>query len=246
MQDQGGAMGATVLGFLGQMTVWSLILLLCLEALGVNVNSLIASLGVGGIAVALAAQNVLGDLFASISILLDKPFVAGDAIQVGDFVGTVERIGVKTTRLRSVDGEEIVMGNSDLVSSRIRNYKRVNERRVVCQLGVAYQTASNLAEAVPGMLREIVQGVPQARFDRAHLKALADSSILFELVYCVQSPDFNVRMDAQQAVNLAILRRFKREGIEFAYPTHTVHLVDGAPARAALAHAGAQKELSRG
>jgi len=126
-EDAGSAMGVSVLAFVGSLVMWSLILLLCLEALHVNVNSLIASLGVGGIAVALAAQNVLGDLFASIAILLDKPFVVGDGIQVGDFNGTVERIGVKTTRLRSINGEEIVMGNSDLISSRIRNFKRLED-----------------------------------------------------------------------------------------------------------------------
>lgn len=245
--DPARKMGVAVLGFVGQVVVWSLVLLLCLEALGVNVNSLIASLGVGGIAVALAAQNVLGDLFASIAILLDKPFVVGDGVQVGEFNGTVEQIGVKTTRLRSVNGEEIVMGNNDLVASRIRNFKRLEERRVVARIGILYETPHEQVRAVPAILREIVEARSEARFDRAHFQSFGDSALIFELVYFARSPDYGVMMDLQQEVNLAIHARFERERIGFAYPTQTVRLVrepdadrDGTPAR------GDQNELSLG
>ncbi len=228
--DPASTMGVTVLGFIGSLVLWTLILLLSLEALHVNVNSLIASLGVGGIAVALAAQNVLGDLFASIAILLDKPFVVGDGIQVGDFNGSVEKIGVKTTRLRSVNGEEIVMGNSDLISSRIRNFKRLQERRVITQLGVEYDTPVAKIAAIPAMLQEIVAKVPDTRFDRAHFTGFGDSALKFELVYFAQKLDYGPMMDMQQAVNLEILRRFEAEKIQFAFPTQTMRMVpSGAP-----------------
>lgn len=238
-EDAASTMGVSVLCFLGSLVLWSVVLLLCLEALHVNVNSLIASLGVGGIAVALAAQNVLGDLFASIAILLDKPFVVGDGIQVGDFAGTVERIGVKTTRLRSVNGEEIVMGNSDLVASRIRNFKRLEERRIVTQLGVSYDTPHEQVRAIPGILREIVEAVPHTRFDRAHLREFGDSALRYELAYFAQKLEFAAMMDVQQAVNLAIHARFDAEGIRLAFPTQTIRVVRGAETTR-------QNELSRG
>lgn len=223
--DAASTMGTTVLSFIGSLVLWTLILLQCLDALTVPVTSLIASLGVGGIAVALAAQNVLGDLFASIAILLDKPFVVGDGIQVGDFNGTVEKIGVKTTRLRSVNGEEIVMGNSDLISSRIRNFKRLQERRVITQIGVEYDTPVATLRDIPQMLKEIVAKVPDTRFDRAHFTGFGDSALKFELVYFAQKLDYGAMMDMQQAVNLEILARFEREKIQFAFPTQTMRMV---------------------
>jgi small-conductance mechanosensitive channel len=220
--DRERAMGAGILSFLGATILWSLVVLLCLSALGVNVNALIASLGVGGIAVALAAQNVLGDLFASIAILLDKPFVVGDSIQVGDFQGTVERIGVKTTRLRSVNGEEIVVGNSDLVSSRLRNFKRAEERRVVTNIAIDLDTQHVVVRRLPALLEEIVRAVPDARFDRAHFKGLGPGSLEFELSYFATRLEANGLMDAQQAVGLAIHERFLAEGIRFALPTQVL------------------------
>jgi small-conductance mechanosensitive channel len=223
--DPARTMGVTVLNFLGQMAVWSVVLLLCLESLGQSVTTLIASLGVGGIAVALAAQNILGDLFASIAILLDKPFVVGDAIVIGDFQGTVERIGVKTTRLRSVSGEQIIIGNHDLVSSRVRNFKRLVERRNVVAVGVSYATPYEQLEAIPRMLEEIVRSTKDTRFERAHFKALGDSSLGYELVYFVLKSDYDVFMDVQQEINLKILQRFAEEGIDLAFPTQVVHLV---------------------
>lgn len=234
--DPARTMGVTVLSFLGHVIVWTIVLLSCLEALKFPVGTFIASLGVGGIAVALALQNILGDLFASISILLDKPFVIGDGIQVGEFSGSIERIGVKSTRLRSVNGEEIIMGNHDLVASRVRNYKRSQERRVVLAVGVEYDTPPDLVERIPDMIKAIVEDTPGTRFDRAHFKSFGDSALQFEVVYFSKSADYVPMMDAQQRVNLGVLRKFAAEGIEFAFPTQTVRHVDMMPL-AALAEA---------
>ena len=218
-------MGSNVLGFIGQAVLWALVLLLCLEAAGFNVNSLIASLGIGGIAVALALQNVLGDLFASISILLDKPFVVGDAIQAAEFSGSVEQIGVKNTRIRSVTGEEIIIGNNDLMSSRLRNFKRLTERRCLHTIGLVYATPHGKLQLVPDLLRSIVKANPRARLDRAHFKGFGDSAVLFELVFYTQGQEYGTMMDVQQEVLFEIHRAFEREGLEFAFPTQTLHLV---------------------
>ncbi len=227
--DPARTMGSTVLSFVGNVVVWTIVLLSGLQALEFPVSTFIASLGVGGIAVALALQNILGDLFASISILLDKPFVIGDGIQIGEFSGSIERIGVKSTRLRSVNGEEIIMGNHDLVASRIRNFKRSQERRIVLTLGVEYETPPELVARIPDMIKAIVADTPGTRFDRAHFKSFADSSLQFEAVYFSKSSDYVPMMDAQQSVNLGILRKFAAEGIEFAFPTQTVRHVDLMP-----------------
>lgn len=213
--------------------LWVVVLLTVLRNLGVDVTALVAGLGVAGVAVALAVQNILGDLFASLSILLDKPFVVGDFIVVDDYLGTVEHIGIKTTRVRSLSGEQLVFANTDLLRSRIRNYKRMQERRVVFTLGVVYHTPYEKLRAIPGILREIVEAQAHTRFDRAHFARYGDFSLLFEVVYYVTSPDYNLFMDVQQAINLEIFRRFGAEGIEFAFPTRTLHL---APAPEALRH----------
>ena len=209
-------------GFLLRLVVWAAVLLLLLDNLGVNVTTLIAGLGVGGIAVALAAQNVLGDLFASLSIVLDKPFVVGDFIAVADFMGSVENVGLKTTRLRSLSGEQVVFSNTDLLNSRIRNYGRMFERRVVSSFGVTYQTPAAKLRRIPEIIREIVQGQAKVRFDRAHFQKLGDSALSFEFVYYVLTPDYNHYMDVQQNINLALLEQLAAEGVEFAYPTQTV------------------------
>lgn len=216
------AMGA--MGFVGRVVIWSIFGLLALQNLGVNVTTLVASLGIGGVAVALALQNVLEDLFASLSIVLDKPFVVGDFIIVGDFMGTVEHVGLKTTRVRSLGGEQLVFSNSDLLSSRIRNYKRMQERRVVFTFGVTYDTGSGTLESIPDVVREIVEARENTRFDRSHFKEFGDSALVVETVYYMLVPDFNVYMDTQQEINLELYRRFERHGIEFAFPTRTVHV----------------------
>ena len=206
-----------------------------LDNLGFNITALVASLGIGGIAVALAVQNILGDIFASLSIALDKPFVIGDFIIVEDVLGTVEYIGLKTTRLRSLSGEQIVFSNVDLLKSRIRNYKRMFERRVVFTIGVVYQTAHATLERIPALVRSIVEQQPKTRFDRAHFKEYGDSALVFEVVYFVLDSDYNIYMDIQQAINLAIFRRFQVKGIEFAYPTRTLHVYPS-PVDAAADH----------
>jgi small-conductance mechanosensitive channel len=227
-EDAASVTMLAVFGFIAKMILGVVLFLLVLENLGVNVTALVAGLGVGGIAVALALQNVLGDLLASLSIVLDKPFVLGDTIQVDEMVGTVESIGLKTTHLRSVSGEQLVLSNGDLLRSRIRNHKRMGDRRVALAFGVTYQTPPEQLERIPEMIREAVEAQDQTRFDRAHLRGLGDSSLDFEAVYFVVSPDYRIHMDRQQAILLTLLRRFEREGIALAYPTRTV-LLEGTP-----------------
>lgn len=221
-RDPGAVTTVKALGFIGKLALYSIVLLLILDNIGVDVTTLIAGLGVGGIAVALALQNILGDLFSSFSIMLDKPFVIGDFVIVDDYLGTVEHIGLKTTRIRSLSGEQIVFSNTDLLSSRIRNYKRMYERRVVSSIGVTYQTPLEKLKAIPTIIREAIEAQEAARFDRAHFKAYGDFSLNFEFVYYVKSPDYNAYMDVQQEINLIIYRRFDEEKIEFAYPTQTL------------------------
>lgn len=228
-EDDVGVATVYALGFVGRLVLWAVILLVVLDNLGVDITALVAGLGIGGIAVALALQNVLGDLFGSLSILLDKPFVIGDFIIVDNYMGTVEHIGLKSTRIRSLSGEQLVFSNSDLLKSRIRNYKRMYERRVVFSLGVTYETPYEKLERIPALIREIIEAQPQVRFDRTHFKEYGAFSLNFEIVYYVLSPDYNLYMDTQQAINLAIFRRFKEEGIDFAYPTQTLYLHAAAP-----------------
>jgi len=218
------ATAIAVAGFTIRLILWSIVVILVLDQFGFNVTTLIASLGVGGVAVALAVQNILGDLFASLSIALDKPFVIGDFIVVGDVTGTVEHVGLKTTRIRALSGEQIVVSNGDLLSSRIHNYKRLHERRIVFQFGVLYDTPADTLEAIPGMVKDIVAATDNTRFDRAHFSAFGASSLDFEVVYYVTSDNYTTYMDAQQAINLAMVRQFAEQDIGFAFPTRTLHL----------------------
>jgi len=221
-RDGGDLMTMNALGILGRLVLWSMILLLILDNLGINVTALVAGLGIGGIAVALAVQNILSDLFASLSIVLDKPFVIGDFIIVGDLMGSVENIGIKTTRIRSISGEQLVFSNADLLNSRIRNYGRMRERRVVFTVGVTYQTPPVKLESIPGMIREVIDAHEPTRFDRSHFASYGDFSLNFETVYYVLSADYALYMDIQQDINLALFRAFADRGIEFAYPTQTL------------------------
>ena len=224
--DAGATTSLGALSFIGRAVLWTMLVLLTLDNLGVNVTTLVAGLGVSGIAVALAVQNILGDLFASLSIIIDKPFVVGDFIIVDAYMGSVEHVGLKTTRLRSLGGEQIVMSNSDLLKARVRNYKRMQERRIVFSFGVLYQTTAEQLEQIPATVKEIITGLSNTRFDRAHFSAFGDSSLNFEVVYWMTTPDFNAYMDAQQAINLEMVRRFDKAGIGFAFPTRTLQ-VDG-------------------
>ncbi|MBN2366163.1 MAG: mechanosensitive ion channel family protein [Calditrichaeota bacterium] len=222
-EDAASVTTFSALGLVLKIVVWSIVLLLALDNLGINITALVAGLGVGGIAVALAVQNILGDLFASLSIVLDKPFVIGDFIIIDNYLGSVEHIGLKTTRIRSLGGEQLIFSNSDLLNSRIRNYKRMFERRVVFALGVIYQTPAEKLKKIPGIIRQIIESQENVRFDRAHFKDYGDFSLNFEIVYWVKSPDYNVYMDIQQAINLEIFRQFKENEIEFAYPTQLIY-----------------------
>lgn len=215
------------MGFIGRLIVYTLVFLLAVDNLGYEVTALLASLGIGGIAVALALQNILGDLFASLSIVLDKPFVVGDFLVIDGFSGTVEYIGLKTTRLRSLSGEQLVFSNSDLLQSRIRNYKRMFERRILFTFGVVYQTPYAQLEAIPRLVQDLVEAQDQVRFDRAHFKDYGDSALTFEVVYYVLVPDYNTYMDIQERINLGLFRTFEARGIAFAYPTRTVYMSNG-------------------
>jgi small-conductance mechanosensitive channel len=224
--DRAAVSSLGIIGFILTVLIWALVLLLTLDNLGVNITALVAGLGIGGIAVALAVQNVLSDLFASLSIALDKPFVVGDFLIVGDYMGAVEYVGIKSTRLRSLSGEQIIMSNSDLLGSRVRNYGRMSERRVVFSTTITYETPIELIERVPVMIREIIERQKNTRFDRSHFQKHGSTSLDFETVYYVLSADYNTYMDIQQTINLDIHRSFAELGIEFAYPTQRL-LVEG-------------------
>lgn len=210
--------------FLGRLAIFSLILLLALANFGIDVTALVASLGIASVAVGLALQGVLSDLFASLSIVLDKPFEIGDFIIVGDFLGSVEHIGLRTSRIRSLSGEQLVFTNADLLGSRIRNFKRMQERRVVFGFGVVYSTPKEKLAQVSSTVREIIESLEDTRFDRSHFKGFGAYSLDFETVFYVLSPDYNRYMDLQEKINLAIVERFEEQEIEFAFPSNTVFL----------------------
>jgi small-conductance mechanosensitive channel len=217
--ESGLASAMSVLQWLINLVVWSVALLLILSNLGVDITALIAGLGIGGIAVGLAAQGIVADLFSALSILFDRPFVRGDFILFGDTLGEVERIGLKTTRIRALSGEQIVISNKNLLDNIIHNFRRMAERRVPFKLGIVYETEVNLVARVPGLLKEAVTSVETVRFDRAHLVSFADSWLEFEVVYYVLDRDYNVFADTHQAVLLGILRLFAANGVNIAYPT---------------------------
>lgn len=215
----------TAMRKIAQFVLWTVIILIILENLpGIEITSLIAGLGITGIAVALAVQNILGDLFSSLSIVLDKPFVLGDSITVDQYSGTVEKIGLKSTRVRSFQGEELIFSNSDLLSSRIQNFKRMQRRRTILHLHVSTDTPAEKLKQIPEMIAQIVREQEQVTFDRAHLFDIGGTGISFELVYFLETQDYTIYMDRRQAINIAILNRFQEEGIEFATPTQTVYI----------------------
>lgn len=227
--DSGKVTTMRAIGFSAKLLIGAIALLLILDNIpGVEITTLIAGLGVGGIAVALAVQNILSDLFASFSIIFDKPFVIGDFIIVDSYLGSVEYIGLKTTRIRSLSGEQLVFSNNDLLSSRIRNYKLMEERRVVFSIGVVYATPYEKLKKIPEWIKAIVEQQVPARYDRAHFQSFGDYDLKFEIVYYVLSPDYSLYMDIQQAINLALYQKFEFEGIDFAFPTQTINLRDSA------------------
>jgi small-conductance mechanosensitive channel len=217
-----GALNGIILVF--KVMIWGLAVIILLDNLGVKVSGIVAGLGIGGVAVALAAQAILGDLFSYFTIFFDRPFEIGDFIIIGEFLGTVEHIGVKTTRLRSLSGEQLIFSNSDLTNSRVRNYKRMVRRRVVFQIGVTYETDTATLKAIPEIIKNIVSSFTDTVFDRVHFATYGDFSLNFEIVYYVQGSDYNHYMDIQQEINFQIKEEFEKRGIEFAYPTQTLFL----------------------
>ncbi len=209
---------------ISKVALWAIGVTIVLDNLGIDVTSIIAGLGIGGIAVALAIQNILGDIFSSFSIYIDKPFQVGDFIVVGEDMGTVERIGLKTTRLRTLQGEEMIISNKELTSARVQNFKRMEQRRVVFTLGVVYGTKPEKLQSIPEIVKDIVVQQKNADFDRCHFKSFGDSSLDFEVVYFVNSGDYNEYMDINENINREIYNRFNKEKIEFAYPTQTVFI----------------------
>lgn len=207
-----------------RIVLWVVGLIMVLSNLGVDITSLVASLGIGGIAVALAVQNILSDVFSSFSIYLDKPFVVGDFIQIGGDMGTVEKIGIKTTRLRTPQGEELVISNKELTSARVQNFRRMERRRNAFNIGVIYGTDAEKLKKIPELCQGVVSAVEMAEFDRCNFVSFGDSSLNFELVYYVNSIDYAEFLNVAEKVNLGLYQKFEQEGIEFAYPTQTIHL----------------------
>ena len=202
-----------------RVLVWMVGIVFLLDNLGFDVSAVVASLGIGGVAIALASQGVLQDLFSYFSILLDRPFELGDFIIVGDYLGTVQYVGIKTTRLKSINGEEIIIANTDLTGSRIRNFKRMRQRRIVFKFGVVYDTGVKKLAQIPVLIEEIINNTDNATFDRAHFSGYGEYSLDFEVVYYINTSDYNAYMDAQQQINLKIKTEFVKQNLEFAYPT---------------------------
>lgn len=210
-----------------KIITWMVGLIFLLDNLGYDVTAIIAGLGVGGIAIALAAQTILGDLFSYFTIFFDRPFEIGDSIMVGSVSGTIEHIGIKTTRVRSLSGEQLVIANSELTKSTIHNFKRQQQRRVSFKLGVVYKTKKEYLGQIPELIKTIIEAEQDAKFDRAHLQSFGDFSINYEVVYLMMVSDYNVFMDTHQRILLKIHAAFEDRGIEFAYPTQTVFLEKG-------------------
>jgi small-conductance mechanosensitive channel len=220
--DSGFASSLGVINVIARIAIWTVVALLTLDNLGVNITALVAGLGVGGIAVALAVQAVLSDLFASLSITLDKPFGVGDNLTLDNISGTVEQIGIRSTRIRSGGGEQIIIANADLLKSRVRNFGRMEERRGIVAIGIAYETPREKVHRANAIIEQAIRAQKGVRLERCHFKEFGPSSLNFEAVYFVLDPQFDALMDAQQAVNFYILEAFEKEGIEFAYPTQKV------------------------
>ncbi len=208
-----------------QVIIWSIGVIFLLDNLGFRISTLVAGLGLSGVAVALASQAVLKDVFSYFVILFDRPFELNDFIVMGgDLMGTIEHVGIKTTRIRSLTGELLVLANSDLTSSRIRNYKTLRDRRIQFSIGVTYDTSVRDLKEIPGIIESIIKGIGDTVFERAHFFSFGASSLTFQVVYHVLSGEYNKYMDIQQEINLAIAEEFEKRGIEMAFPTQTVYL----------------------
>lgn len=215
---------AIALGIISKITIWLMGILFILASMGVNIMSLVAGLGVGGIAIAFALQKVLEDIFSSFTIYFDKPFQVGDYIVIGEDSGTVEKIGLKTTRIRHLNGEELVVSNREITSIRVHNFKQMKERRVAFSIGVEYSTSYNKLNKINNIIKKIFDKVKTANLERTHFKSFGDSSLIFEIVYFVDTRDYLVYRDTQQELNFLLKKEFEKEKIEFAFPSQTIYL----------------------
>lgn len=222
--DPNAATASHMVTLMARIVLWSLGGLFVLSNLGIEITSLIAGLGIGGIAIAFALQGILSDLFSSFSLYFDKPFRIGDYIVIGEHSGTVEKIGIKTTRIRTLQGEELVVSNAELTSTRVQNFKKMQERRIAFQFGITYETPHEKVKEIPKMVEEIFGSVTGGRLDRAHFTTYGDSALIFDVVFYVESSDYNEYLDIQQKINFELMGRFASEGIEFAYPTQTLYV----------------------
>ena len=222
-EDVGTKLAFSYLGIFAKVLIWSFGLLLILSNLGIDVTSLVAGLGIGGIAFAFAMKNILGDLFSSFAIFFDKPFLPGDFIRVGDQSGTVKKIGIKTTRVQASQGEEIVFSNQELTSTQIHNFKKLKERKVNFSFGVVYETPLKQIKEIPKIVKGIISEISEARFDRAHFNRFDNFALNFDVVYFVETDDYKKYMDIQQKINIEIMEAFEKEEIEMAYPTQVIY-----------------------
>ena len=218
-QDTGFKSSLAVISFIAGLGIWSIVALLALDNLGVNITALVAGLGIGGIAIALAVQTILGDLLASLSITLDKPFTVGDNIVVDDCSGQVEHIGIKSTRVRSVNGEQIILSNADLLRSRLRNFGRMDERRSAQLIGIAYETPRDKVAQIAGIVEAVIRRQTGVRFERCYFKEFGAYALCFEAIYFVLKPRLGALLEVQHDINLQLLEAFEINGIEFAYTT---------------------------
>jgi small-conductance mechanosensitive channel len=223
-QDSGARATIQAIGYGGQFVLWTVLLITALQNFGIDVTALVTGLGIGGIAIALAVQNILGDLFAALAIVLDKPFVVGDAIQVDNISGHIEHVGLKTTRIRALGGEQIIISNADLLKSRLRNYKRMEQRRAVFTMDLAFDTPPEKVAVLPSLVRKTIEAQPLAKFERCHWLTTEPTGIRLETVYFVLDPDYDKFADIQHAINLELLRRMRTDRIEFGYVTRTMNL----------------------
>lgn len=221
--DANAATASDLINLMARIILWVFGAIFVLSNLGIEVTSLVAGLGIGGIAVAFALQGILSDLFASFSIYFDKPFRIGDYIIIGQDSGTVERIGIKTTRLRTLQGEELVVANAELTTARVQNFKKMEERRIVSEFGITYETPQEQIEAINGMVADIFANLEGARLDRVHFKSFGDSALIFEYVYYVASAEYREAIAIQERFNLTLLQQCNEHGINFAYPTQTIY-----------------------
>lgn len=235
IQDQAGRdnqLTVTMVSLMFRIVLWAVVVLSMLANLGVNITAFVASLGIGGIAIALAVQALLGDLFASASIGVDKPFKTGHFIVFNDIAGTIEYIGLKTTRIRSLSGEQVICSNTQLLQQTIHNYSRMNERRIVFTLAISFRTSAEQAREIPPLIQQAIEQVANTRFDRAHLLMFDDHALKYEVVYFVLSPDYNLYMDIQQAINFTLLESLGKRNIKFAMPVRSIEFLDDIPLNA--------------